>query len=261
MHEHPFDAAAPEYDESFVGLAPGTWFRSWVWKHATQLFKSGDEILDLGCGTGEDAVFLAKQGIRVHAVDISPGMLEVAREKVERAGLEDLITLERGSLTAIASHGDRLCDGFLSDFGPLNCLEHLAPFVESAARSLRPGAPMLLVVMGPVCPWEIAWYLMHLRFPTAFRRLTRGLDAPVGGGPTIKVWYHSPRALRRALRDHFDVQRLIGIGTLVPPPYLSGLVTRAPRLFKGLNKLDRRLGHIFPFNRWNDHYMLIATRK
>lgn len=261
MPEHPFDAAAPEYDRGFASLQPGRWYREMIWEEVDRQLKEREEILDLGCGTGEDAVYLAGRGHRVHAIDLSEGMLEVARDKARSAGLEDRITFEHGDLGAPAPEEERRHDGALSDFGPLNCLENLSPFVEELARRLRPGAPALLVVMGPWCPWEIFWYLLHLRVPTAFRRLKRGLEAPVGGGPTIPVWYHSPRALRKALEPHFEVHRLIGIGSLVPPPYLSGLVAKAPRLFEKVHRLDRRLARFFPFTWLNDHYLMVATRR
>lgn len=261
MSDHPFDAAAPEYDSSFASLQPGRWYREMIWTELERYFGEGDEVLDLGCGTGEDAVFLAARGVRVHALDASGGMLETAREKAQAAGVAERITFEHGDLAGPATNAEQLHDGALSDFGPLNCLEELGPFVDGLAQRLRPGAPAVLVVMGPICPWEILWYLLHLRVPTAFRRLKRGLDAPTGGGTTIPVWYHSPRALRRALQPHFEVQDLVGIGSLLPPPYLSGLVGKAPRLFERIAKLDRRLGHLFPFTWLNDHYLMVATRR
>jgi SAM-dependent methyltransferase len=261
MFEHPFDTAALEYDTSFAGLQPGRWYREMVWREMDRYFEEGTEVLDLGCGTGEDAVYLARRGVRVRAVDVSEGMLEKARDKTRAADLEGRISFTHGDLSDLASDEEPLSDGALSDFGPLNCLEDLAPFAEGLAGRLKPGAPVLLVVMGPICPWEILWYLLHFRFPTAFRRFKRGLQAPVGGGPTIAVWYHSPRAMRRAMQPYFEVRDLVGIGSLLPPPYLSGLVARAPKLFGWIARIDRRLGHFFPFTWLNDHYLLVVTRR
>jgi SAM-dependent methyltransferase len=44
--------------------------------------------LDLGCGSGTNAVFLAEQGFRVTGVDCSPTALELARQKMTRGGVE-----------------------------------------------------------------------------------------------------------------------------------------------------------------------------
>lgn len=42
-----------------------------------------DSILETGCGTGKNTIFLADIGAKVHALDFSPGMIEKAREKVK----------------------------------------------------------------------------------------------------------------------------------------------------------------------------------
>lgn len=56
---------------------------------------SGRRVLDLGCGYGETACWLAMRGARVDAVDISPGMLEVTRRLAGRLGLSDRVALHR----------------------------------------------------------------------------------------------------------------------------------------------------------------------
>lgn len=53
----------------------------------------GTTALDVGCGVGHHAVKLAQKGARVYAVDLSAGMVEVARRRVKVAGLEDRVTV------------------------------------------------------------------------------------------------------------------------------------------------------------------------
>ena len=89
-----------------------------------------------------------------------------------------------------SSHG---FDGALSNFGGLNCIPSLEKAAAGLAACLRPGAVALLCIMGPLCPWEIAWYLVHGQLGTAFRRFRSGAEAHVGAGRTIRVWYPSPR--------------------------------------------------------------------
>lgn len=45
-------------------------------------------VLEIGCGTGTNAVLLAGRGLRVVAVDVSPRAIEVARERAAKAGVE-----------------------------------------------------------------------------------------------------------------------------------------------------------------------------
>ena len=49
--------------------------------------RPGARALDLGCGPGRNAVWLAQQGYAVDAVDLSPAALEWGRERAERAGV------------------------------------------------------------------------------------------------------------------------------------------------------------------------------
>jgi ubiquinone/menaquinone biosynthesis C-methylase UbiE len=53
----------------------------------------GSRVLDIGCGTGSLAIACARRGAQVTGIDISPQMLDIARRKVEQAGLTDSITL------------------------------------------------------------------------------------------------------------------------------------------------------------------------
>src|SRR2546428_5471157 len=58
---------------------------------ALKVFRPGSRILELGCGTGRDAVALAQRGIRVDATDVSPAMIAATRARVLRENLSDLV--------------------------------------------------------------------------------------------------------------------------------------------------------------------------
>ncbi|GBC83694.1 tRNA 5-carboxymethoxyuridine methyltransferase [bacterium HR11] len=87
----PFDALAVAYDAWFTDRPLGRRLRAVVWECLERVFQPGDRVIDLGCGTGEDAVWLARRGIVVTAVDASAAMLAVARRKAEAAGVADRI--------------------------------------------------------------------------------------------------------------------------------------------------------------------------
>ena len=50
-------------------------------------------VLEIGCGTGEDALFLAQQGIHITATDASEEMLRITREKTENQELNSLMII------------------------------------------------------------------------------------------------------------------------------------------------------------------------
>jgi SAM-dependent methyltransferase len=97
-----------------------------------------DSACDLACGTGTTALILAREGITMYAVDLSPLMCRLAREKAERAGLPirvlhadmrsfrlpkavDLITCEYDALNHVPRKAD------------------LRKVARAVARALRPG--------------------------------------------------------------------------------------------------------------------------
>ncbi|HET9481340.1 MAG TPA: methyltransferase domain-containing protein [Candidatus Polarisedimenticolia bacterium] len=80
---------AYELDPARLAACPTTPETSWALAALGDL--AGRRVLDLGCGYGETAVWLALQGAVVDAVDISPGMVEVSRRLAERCGVPERI--------------------------------------------------------------------------------------------------------------------------------------------------------------------------
>ena len=266
---HPFDAAAGVYDSDFTETQLARWLRETVWEVLGATFAAGDHVLELGCGTGEDAVWLARRGVHVTATDASTVMLDAAQRKAAAAGISDMIDFAAIDLSAMPVTNDRspITDhrlpfaGAFSNFGPLNCLADRRPLAAALAGWLPRGGKVVLVVMGPACPWEIGWHLLHGKPGAAFRRLGSGVEAHVGDGATIPVWYPSPRTLASEFGDGFDVVELRGIGSVLPPSYLSHLVDRQPGLFSRLARLDQRIGKVWPATWLNDHYLMVLKRR
>ena len=54
--------------------------RQRVREHILKYVQPACTMLELNCGSGEDAIYFAKKGFTVHATDVSTGMLEVLRQ-------------------------------------------------------------------------------------------------------------------------------------------------------------------------------------
>ena len=166
-----FDQVATEYDRTFTGTPLARLLREAVWSRLAGHVRPGARVLEIGCGTGEDAIWLAQRGARVVATDASPAMLEVTRQKARHAGVSDRIetfVLDASSpLPRLAGEGSGVGVG-LSNFGALNCVADLRPIARALATWILPGGCLLLVFMNRWCAWEIAWHLLRLSRASPF---------------------------------------------------------------------------------------------
>lgn len=256
MTTHPFDAAAPTYDADFTQHPLGVWLRALVREYVP--FQAGQHVLELGCGTGEDALWLAGHGVRVLATDAAPAMLAITSRKA--AGLPvETHHYDMNADAAAPTPPDAAYDGVFSNFGAVNCVEDRARLARQLADCVKPGGAVVLVVMGRWCAWEIGWHMTHLQPGVALRRLRRaGQAAHVGDGQTVTVWYISPGELKREFAPYFQHERTVGIGALLPPSYLAHLVERHPRTFARLARWDARYGVHLPG--LSDHYLMRLRR-
>jgi SAM-dependent methyltransferase len=262
-----FDKAAASYDQVYGPNQIMAWMRSMSLKTLAEAFEPEDHLLEIGCGTGVEALTLARLGHRILATDISPKMIELARAKAQAAGLGGVRyrVLPAGQLSALEDdYRPGAFDGAFSSFGALNCEPSLAPVAQALAYLLRPGALLICSVMNRWCVWEIAWGLAHLRPRAAFRRLGRGLvvaglDAP-GGRRQVPTRYYTPRSFAHILGPFFELQSVRALPFLLPPPDYDPIVAQRPALWTKLEAADRRLADRFPFRAWGDHFLATLVR-
>jgi ubiquinone/menaquinone biosynthesis C-methylase UbiE len=257
-----FDALAPGFDAAFGGWMSVAAQRRAVRRELLAAFPRGARLLELGGGTGEDALFLAGQGRSVHVTDGSPAMVERTREKARAAGFDENVTAEAVTLEtlhawAAARTGVRF-DGAFSNFASLNCVTDHAAVARGLARALSPGARALLVVFGPASPAEVAVLLARGRFRAAFRRFSRRPSPARVAGESFTVTYPGPRALAAAFAPWFVLRRTTGIGVFVPPSSAEPWVSRVPRAVAAAEALDRALARPLAF--LADHVLLDFAR-
>jgi SAM-dependent methyltransferase len=239
-----FDTIASEYDALWSDTPVGKAQRSAVWSRIDPLFKKGDFVLDLGCGTGVDALHLAARGVSVYGIDSSPRMVEVAR----RRGIEaDCCSIER------LQYFDMHFDGVISNFAALNCLSSLATIAGSLARMVRSGGHLALCFLSPVCVWEIAFYLFRGEPGKALRRLRGRADSSMG----TPVFYPSERAIVAAFQTDFRLLGCYGVGLFVPPSYVTFLIDRQ---IERLSTLDHWMADKPVLRSLADHRLYIFER-
>ena len=253
----PFDALASGYDASFSDTELGRRYRNAVWRRFPDCFPAGSRVLELNCGTGTDAVELARRGVMVLATDVAPAMVELTAAKAAANGVADRVTtrlLDVVDLGELIGAGPRF-DGTLSYFGGLNCVADLAAVAGNLARLLLPGAKALVCLMGPHVPGEWLWFLAHGQPGKAARRL----HSPVFWHG-VEIHYPSVGEAQREFRPAFAVRRTWGLGTFLPPPAAEAWARRHPRLIGALDRLERRAEAWPGVARLADHYVLELVR-
>ena len=137
-----YDAIARVYDPWSVSVVEDVPF------YLAEAERSGGRVLELGVGTGRIAVPVAAAGLDVVGVDLSAGMLEVARERAELAGVE--LDLRQGDMRDPPVEG-----AFPLVLIPFRSLLHMETDVDrravlrAVARHLAPGGRFVFDVFAP----------------------------------------------------------------------------------------------------------------
>jgi len=145
-----YNDIAVMYDILAEGDDGMLWFRHNI-EGILEKLPDGAKILDCSCGTGNHAIWLAKQDYEVHASDISEGMIETARKKAERAGVQ--ITFFQSSWTELLEKSDERFDLVIIPGNSLSHLENLSmadDVFNTINKVLRPGGVLFFDIRN----WE-----------------------------------------------------------------------------------------------------------
>lgn len=214
-----------------------------------RLFARGDRVIELGCGTGEDAVFLASRGVRVVGIDPAPAAVERARALASERGLGpaqcrfEVLALDNAALAG---------SGFDGAYSALGALDggRLRATGNALAAMLRPGARVLVSLPGP---WPL---------PAVTRRVLTGVGearrpwssrvtgvAAAPGCPTAAE-------ARRALGPSLEWTGSSALGVVLPAPGQAGWAADHPQTFGLLAALEGILRHWPGLRTLGDHVVL-----
>ncbi|MCP4442045.1 MAG: class I SAM-dependent methyltransferase [Aureispira sp.] len=258
----PFDNTASYYDSEFTNTTTGRMQRERVHWHLSKLFQQNTikDVLELNCGTGEDAVWLARQGCQVLATDISSEMVSVAQQKATHFKLENSIscqTLDAGTIGELGV--DKKYDLIFSNFGGLNCLspQQLEKLAKSAAKLLKPKGFFVAVVMPRFCWWETLFFTLKREFKKAWRRRSKEpISARLSDTASIDTWYYATKEFYRYFQADFRYKQVNAIGLFLPPSYLDKWFENKPFLINNLNRIEKWVPRGTFFANAADHFMI-----
>jgi SAM-dependent methyltransferase len=257
-----FDSVAADYDGPRGNNALIQDMRSEMWRTLDAIFSPGSRLIDLGCGTGLDAVRMARVGHHVTATDWSQRMVERTGERAEREQLANRVqAITVGAHELFRIDGQAQFDGAYSNLGALNCVPNLPEMAAQCARLLKPGAALVFSVIGRICPWEIGYYALKRNWGRLSVRFAAAM-VPVGMNKRV-VWtrYYTPREFYGAFERHFTLEHRRGLCVLAPPPYMTGMKERHFRLYERLWRLDRRAAGWPVLRNMGDHFVIVMRKR
>jgi ubiquinone/menaquinone biosynthesis C-methylase UbiE len=182
-------------------------------------------VLDAGCGPGNLVPALASRGCRVHALDASPNMLQLARANAAAFGN---VTYQAGNIEALPfadGSFDVVCSA-----GVIEYLPHCERALSEMHRVLRPGGLLVLPTTNLVAP---AHWLRPVLEPIARVRMVAELFGLRPGRYRL-YYHHIPRFKRRVRRAGFAIERERHFYLTLPRPF--------DRMFPALSRnLERAL--------------------
>ncbi len=259
-----FNKAATDYDVSFTKTTIGSMQRKRVWKYLENILQNRKaEVLEINCGTGEDALWLAQKCYSVTATDAAGGMITVAESKKIIGGIKNVNFKTIDFFKLHRALQPQQFDFIFSNFGGLNCVNEaeLLHLSKDFARLLYPGGKMVMIVMGKYCLWETGYYLFKFKLGKALRRWdNKGVPTKIEE-EEFETWFYSVRGLNKIFSKHFKLIDAKPIAVAVPPSYLQLYFDKRPNLLKRFDKFDNLLTRWKWLSNFSDHLILTFELK
>jgi ubiquinone/menaquinone biosynthesis C-methylase UbiE len=257
-----FDRQSVSFDALYGQDTIVQYKRARVRDHVTQFLKPNSSLLELNAGTGEDAIYFATHGHHVHATDISEGMQQTLIKKMNYLGLNNNVSTELCSFNSLDSLKDKgPYDLIFSNFAGLNCTDNLEKVLQSFPKLLKPDGMVTLVLLPQFCLWETL-LLLKGKFKTALRRFAADKSSPSHiEGIYFRCWYYNPSYVIHSSKKHFDVARIEGLCTIVPPSYMQGFAQKHPIMYKFLERKEDKWKAMWPWKYIGDYYIISLVKK
>lgn len=229
-----YDSVSTEYDAL---VEPDAGIRRALWRHFDRLFRAGDRVIDVGCGTGIDTIHLASHGVHVTAVDVSPGMVEQLLAKLNRTPHAGHVDTRTGEITDVIGALNGQFDGVVSSFAVLNTVD-LPRFAREAARVIRPGGRLVAHFLSPghgASSFGRCWRIV--------RPGPRVIEVDIRGHRVTHVLLTAKEIYRHAFAEHFVRREAYALGLFVG----RGAARRLPeRLVDVTARLEARISSHWP---------------
>ena len=258
-----YDGYASRYDSLLLENRINAYMRTQMMNEQRKAFSPGERLLEIGCGTGDEALELAKYGCRVVAVDPSEGMLSEARSKANREPFGARVTFIRGYArelnTCLSSTESLRFDGAYASFA-LSYEPKLEPVSEALAALVRPGGFFLTALMNRICMMEALLAMGTLHPSIAGRRLAPETPHKVGAVSTLVI-ARTVSQVKRVFDPFFEMTDERALPSIVPPAYVNRMTRKLPGLMDLLERIDSRTSRLPILRTLGDHTLFKFRRR
>ncbi len=216
-------------------------------------------VLDVGCGSGLQSVYLARHADRVEGIDLSSELIEVARERCRTTPNVNFqvanackLPFEDNSFDGIVSYGDVLS----------HIVEGYEVAIREMARVAKPGA---IVTLEADTKWNFGIFYHPSELMDAIRVRGIGHATRVWEGMRFKTFTY--RELTGLLeKNGLETLSCRGhniLASLIPDRYLleTGERTLMGKVALSVGKLDLALSGVYPFCRFGFNFVLMARKR
>lgn len=255
-----FDAIADKYDGDFTNSHIGRMQRRRVWRYLHRQFHPGlQNILEVNCGTGTDAIQLAKHAGMVTATDLSPKMIKVASAKPAKPS--NLMFDVCGFSELRNRFKERSFDMIFSNFAGLNCAdEHtMLQLNLDFADLLKTDGKLVVVLLGKKCWVERLYFRVKGEKERANRRKDKAI-ALLNKEAVQMTYYYSVDEISRCF-NRFVLKEVRPVGLFIPPSFLEPWFKQYTFIIPFVQIAEYLFGWMPFLSNYADHTYLVFQKK
>lgn len=258
MQPSAFNSIAGTYDDDFTQSITGKLQRKRVWNYLEKYVKHPLNILEINCGTGEDAIMLGNKGHQVTATDISDEMIRVAQQKMKPGNVAFSVCAFDQLHTNYSAQQYNL---IFSNFAGLNCVDvaALKKLNSDLGNLLQPKGKLVMVLLGKKCWSERLFFTLKGEPAKAKRRLSEA-TAKLNEEATQQTFCYSTKEIA-ALFAAFKIIEKKPVGLFIPPSYLEPIIKRNRFVIPFIQIAEHLAGSFGWLSDYSDHTFIVLEKK